>query len=320
MRIGIFDPIFGHLELEEMLDTIVQYGIEAVEIGTGNYPGDRHCKPAALLADDDQRRRFSDAFQSRGLTISALSCHGNPIHPDPERAARADETYRSTVRLAETLGLDRVNLFSGCPGDGPKASGPNWVTCAWPPDFSEILAWQWDAVVIPYWREAGRYAADHGIRLGFEMHPGFVVYNPKSLLRLRAEVGPMVGANLDPSHLFWQGIDPIVAVRELRDAIFHVHAKDTAIDPQNTSRNGVLDVTDYRLVGERSWSFRSVGDGHDLLFWKQFVAALRVVGYDDVLSIEHEDLLASRDDGLRRTLATLRAAVLKEPPVENWWT
>ena len=319
MKIGVFDPVFGELALEPMLDLIGELGLDAVEIGAGNYPGDARCRPASLLADRGAREAFAAAFADRGLAISALSCHGNPIHPDPARAAHDDAVYRDTVRLASELGVERVNLFSGCPGDGPRATQPNWVTCAWPPEFSEIVGWQWDAVVLPYWREAAGFAREHGIRLGFEMHPGFVVYNPKTLLRLRGEIGDTVGANLDPSHLFWQGIDPIEAIRALGPAIHHVHAKDTAIDARNVAVNGVLDLESYRNVAERSWVFRSVGDGHDLLFWKRFVAALRVAGYDHVLSIEHEDGLASVEEGLRRAIDTLRQAVLGHPATATGW-
>lgn len=319
MKLGVFDPVFGKLELEPMLDRIGQLGLQAVEIGAGNYPGDARCKPAELLRDAAARGRFADAFASRDLSISALSCHGNPIHPNADRAAADDRVFRDTVRLAGELGVGVVNLFSGCPGDGPNASQPNWVTCAWPPEFSEIVAWQWEEVVLPYWRSAGAFASEHGVRLGFEMHPGFVVYNPKTLLRLRAEVGEVIGANLDPSHLFWQGIDPIVAIRDLKEAIYHVHAKDTALDPYNVARNGVLDLERYDDVANRSWVFRSVGDGHDLLFWKRFVSALRVAGYDHVLSIEHEDSLASIDEGLARAIGTLRQAVLAEPAGAMWW-
>jgi sugar phosphate isomerase/epimerase len=319
MKLGVFDPVFGKLELEPMLDRVCDLGLEAVEIGAGNYPGDRHCKPAELLADRDARERFASAFEARGLLISALSCHGNPIHPDRDRAAQDDRVFRDTVRLAGELGIGVVNLFSGCPGDSPNASQPNWVTCAWPPEFSEIVAWQWEAVVIPYWREAGAFAQEHGVRLGFEMHPGFVVYNPKTLLRLRGEVGEVIGANLDPSHLFWQGMDPIAAIRDLGDAIYHVHAKDTALDEYNVARNGVLDLEPYDAVAKRSWVFRSVGDGHDALFWKRFVSALRVAGYDHVLSIEHEDSLASTDEGLTRAIGTLKQAILREEPTAMWW-
>ena len=320
MKLGVFDPVFGSMALEMVLDRCLELGLEAVEIGTGNYPGDARCRPAELLADRAARERFATAFVERGLVISALSCHGNPIHPDTERATHDDAVYRDTVRLAAELEVDRINLFSGCPGDGPAASQPNWVTCAWPPEFGEILAWQWDEVVLPYWIEAAAFAREHGVKLGFEMHPGFVVYNPRTLLRLRREVGDTVGVNLDPSHLFWQGIDPIEAVRVLGPAIHHVHAKDTALDAHNVAMNGVLDLESYRNIAERSWVFRSVGDGHDLLFWKRFVGALRVAGYDHVLSIEHEDALASVDEGLERAVATLRAAVLREPPAQPWWT
>ena len=166
MKIGVFDPVFGKLELEPMLDRVVELGLEAVEIGTGNYPGDARCKPGELLADRSARERFAVAFSERGLVISALSCHGNPLHPDAERARHDDAVYRDTVRLAVELGVDRINLVSGCPGDGPNATQPNWVTCAWPPEFAETVAWQWDEVVLPYWREAAGFAKEHGVRLG----------------------------------------------------------------------------------------------------------------------------------------------------------
>jgi len=318
VKLGVFDPIYGRLDLEPMLDRIVEIGLDAVELGCGNYPGNRHCDPAGLLADDAALQRFRQAISSRGLLISALSCHGNPLHPDRLRAGRDDAVFRDTVLLAERLGVGVVNVFSGCPGDGPDARQPNWVTTAWPTEFSDILRWQWAEVVLPYWREAGPFAAMHGVNLAFEMHPGFVVYNPRTLLRLRDEVGPMIGANMDPSHLFWQGIDPILSIRELGDAIFHVDAKDTAIDPHHVARNGVLDMPPGAAAGDRPWIFRSVGDGHDLLFWKRFVSALRLAGYDHVISIEHEDPLASTDEGIGRAIATLRAAILTEPADASW--
>lgn len=318
MKLGVFDPIYGRLDLEPMLDRIAAIGLDAVELGCGNYPGDRHCRPAELLADDAAASRFRDAITSRGLMISALSCHGNPLHPDQARAAHDDRVYRDTVRLAQRLGVGVVNVFSGCPGDGPDATRPNWVTTAWPTEFSDLLRWQWDEVVLPYWQEAGAFAANHGVKLAFEMHPGFVVYNPRTLLRLRAGIGDVIGANMDPSHLFWQGIDPILAIRDLSGAIYHVDAKDTTINPYNVARNGVLDLAPTGEHGERPWMFRSVGDGHDLLFWKGFVAALRLARYDHVISIEHEDPLASTDEGIDRAIATLRAAILAEPASATW--
>jgi sugar phosphate isomerase/epimerase len=318
LKLGVFDPIYGHLALEPMLDRIAEIGLDAVELGCGNYPGDRHCRPAELLADDVACARYEAAIRERGLIISALSCHGNPVHPDRDHARHDDEIFRDTVRLAARLGVGVVNVFSGCPGDGPDASQPNWVTCLWPSEFASVLRWQWDEVVLPYWRQAGAFAVEHGVRLAFEMHPGFCVYNPRTLLRLRSEIGDVIGANMDPSHLFWQGMDPVLVVRDLRGAIFHVDAKDTAIDPHNVARNGVLDLPSTDDRAERPWMFRSVGDGNDLLFWKRFVAALRLSGYDHVISIEHEDALASTDEGIARAVTTLRAALLTEPATASW--
>lgn len=321
VRLGVFTALYHDLPLEEMLDKVAAMGVEAVELGTGNYPGSSHCDPDELLASADAAQRFREAVQSRGLRISALSCHGNPLHPQEEVALASHETWRKTVRLAAELEVSVVNCFSGCPGDHPGARYPNWVTCAWPPDYIEVLEWQWDERVLPYWREEAAFAREHAIRVAFEMHPGFVVYNPETLLRVRAEAGPEIGANFDPSHLLWQGIDPVEAIRTLgrEQAIFHAHAKDVYLDGDNIRRNGVLDTKPYGQVLDRSWTFRTVGYGQSEKSWRDIVSALRAVGYDDVLSIEHEDALASTDEGLSRAIELLDRILFREPAGEIWW-
>jgi sugar phosphate isomerase/epimerase len=323
MKLGVFTVLFGNQPLEAALDRAVEAGLDCVEIGTGNYPGDAHCRPAELLADAAKLAAFRKAIDSRGLEISALSCHGNPLHPRSEVAAASHETFVRTVELAGRLGVERINLFSGCPGDSETASFPNWVTCAWPNEYGELLEWQWTEKVIPYWSEQASLAASAGLKLGFEMHPGFVVYNPRTLLRLREACGETIGANLDPSHLFWQGIDVETAIAELgrAGAIFHTHAKDTAIHPQNAALNGVLDTVPLSEVGRRSWIFRTVGYGHSELDWRRILMALRLAGYDDVLSIEHEDALLSVDEGFRKGVAFLRSVMPSEPALSDaWWT
>lgn len=323
MRLGVFTVLFGDRPLEAALDQIAAAGIECVEIGTGNYPGDAHCKPAELLADDRRLTEFSSAISSRGLVISALSCHGNPLHPRRDVARASHETFVRTVELAARLAVDRINLFSGCPGDSDTAAHPNWVTCAWPPEYGELLDWQWREKVLPYWREQAAFAASHNVRLGFEMHPGFVVYNPRTLLLLRAACGENVGANFDPSHLFWQGIDVEAAIAELgrEAAIFHIHAKDTAINPRNAGINGVLDTVPLEDVAARSWLFRTVGYGHSELDWRRLLSAVRLSGYDDVLSIEQEDALLSVEEGLHKAVAFLRSVMpVEPPPKDGWWT
>jgi len=322
VKLGVFTVLFADRPFEAALDSAVTAGLDCVEIGTGNYPGDAHCRPGELLSDDRKRDAFTSAVASRGLTISALSCHGNPLHPVAEIARASHETFVRTVELAAETGVDRINLFSGCPGDPEGGRYPNWVTCAWPTEYGELLDWQWRERVVPYWQEASAFAADRSVRLCFEMHPGFVVYNPRTLLRLRKACGETVGANLDPSHLFWQGIDVEVAIAELgrADAIFHAHAKDTAILQRNSSVNGVLDTVPFRDLQDRSWMFRTVGYGHGELEWRRIVSALRLAGYDGVLSIEHEDALLSVDEGFEKGVAFLRSIVPTEPGLaEGWW-
>lgn len=319
MKLGVFTPVFGSLDAGTILQRVKALNLQAVEFATGGWPGD-HVNPDALLGDEERARAFRAAAADAGLTISALSCHNNPLHPDAAEARTADETLRKSIRLASRLGVPVVVTFSGCPGDFAGARHPNWVTAPWPPEFADILAWQWEEKAVPYWREMATFAADHGVKVALEPHPGFLVYNVETALRLRAAAGPSIGVNFDPSHFFWQGVDVPAAIRALGDAIFHVHAKDVAINPQNVAINGVIDPKSYRQMNDRAWLFRSVGWGHGELEWKRIVSALRLAGYDYVMSIEHEDALASVDEGLRAAVDLLSRVVLTEPPADAWWT
>jgi sugar phosphate isomerase/epimerase len=318
MRVGVFTPLLSQLPLPAVLDKLKKLDIATVELGTGNYPGDAHCK-LSMLDDAKALAEFRKILADHGASISALSCHGNALHPDKARAQRDRDVSRKTILLAEKLGIRTVVDFSGCPGDSPAATQPNWVTCPWPPEYLDVLRWQWDEVVTPYWIEHGKFAADHGVRVAIEMHPGFVVYSPETMLRLRQIAGPAVGCNFDPSHLFWQGIDPIAAVRVLGDAIFHVHAKDTQLYPANLPRTGVLDTKPYTDERHRGWIFRTCGYGHGGEWWKEFVSTLRMFEYDDVLSIEHEDSLLSAEEGLTKAAAFLNDLVIREHPGAAWW-
>ena len=319
MKLGVLTVLFQDRPLDTALDQLVKMGVQAVEIGTGSYPGNAHCNPTELLKNPAAVKAFRKNIEGRGLMISGLSCHGNPLSPDKAFAAESDRVYRETVRLASEMEVGVVNLFSGCPGDSENAKFPNWVTCSWPPEFSQVLEWQWNEKVIPYWQEAGPFAEKSGVKLAFEMHPGFVVYNPETLLRLRQAVGPVIGANFDPSHLFWQGIDPVAAIHYLTGAIHHFHAKDTYMDQRNVAVNGVLDTKPYSKLPQRSWTFRTVGYGHALFTWRSIISALRITGYDYVISIEHEDPLASIDEGLAKAVSFLQEALLTEQPTAMWW-
>ncbi len=321
MRLGLFTPIFNGLPLDSLLVELKRYPeVQALEIGTGGWPGAKHLDLDALLTNKEAAHAFRSKLADAGLEISALSCHGNPVHPNKEIAQRDDTTLRKTVQLAEKIHVPVVVTFSGCPGGSAEDVTPNWITAAWPPEFADALAWQWEERLIPYWKSAGGFAADAGVKIALEAHPGFCVYNPETLLKLRAAAGASIGINLDPSHMWWQGIDIPTAIVELGEAIFHFHAKDVAINEAMRNRNGVLDTKSYREMAQRSWLFRSVGWGHSELEWKRIVSALRLAGYDYVMSIEHEDALASTHEGLSSAISMLLRVLLKEPPVEPWWT
>ena len=321
MKLGLFTPVFGKLDVKAMLAKVRALGkVQAIELGTGGWPGHDHLDVDALLDNKKCTADYRKMIDDAGLTISALSCHGNPIHPDRATASLYDDVFRKTVRLAEQMDVPVVVTFSGCPGDSDNAKYPNWVTCPWPPEYLDVLEWQWEKKAIPYWCSASNFAANHGVKVALEAHPGFLVYNVDSALRLRHAAGPNLGVNFDPSHFFWQGVDVPTAIRALGDSIFHVHAKDVALDRQNVAVNGVLDTKTYRRMADRSWLFRSVGWGHDELEWKRIASALRLGGYDYVMSIEHEDALASIDEGLGAAVDLLSRVILTEPAVEAWWT
>ena len=308
MKLAVFSPVFSSIALDEALIEVNRLGLDGLELATGGYPGNDHCYSKRLLYDPEGIERLLTAFYEHDLQISALSCHGNPLHPQREKADEFHSVWRSTVLLAEKLGVDTVNCFSGCPGDSSNSRYPNWVTCSWPEDYSEILHWQWEESVIPYWKEEGAFARDHGVKIAIEMHPGFVVYNTESLLRLRSVAGSNLGCNFDPSHLFWQQADPDTVIRALADnnALYHVHAKDTAFNKEILSVNGVLEIKGADKVSERAWNFRTVGRGHDEGFWREMISTMKDAGYDGFISIEHEDRLTDSKTGLQEAASVLR--------------
>ena len=321
MKLGVLTNLFGKMSLEEALTKFEALGIEAVEIGCGGYPGKAHCDPKILLNDQKALDEFKATLARHHVELSNLSAHGNPVHPDKKIAKAFHDDFVDAVLLAEKLGVDTVVTFSGCPGGSPEDKTPNWATCAWPDDFLAVLDYQWNEVLIPYWKKTAAFAKEHGVtKIAFEMHPGFCVYNPETLLRLRAAVGDVIGANFDPSHLIWQGIDPVAAIRALEGAIYHFHAKDTKIDKVNTARNGVLDTKKYADEANRSWIFRSVGYGMDPVVWREMMSELVLAGYEGSISIEHEDSLMAPEEGLEKAVEYLKGIIVRcGKPTEMWW-
>ena len=319
MKLGLLTAMFSDKPLKEVLNQIHPLGLQTVELGVGNYPGDPHCPVQELLKSKPKRADLLALIKGEGLEISALSCHGNPLHPDDAFAKANHKVTLDAIKLANLLGVNVVNGFSGCPGSGPWDKKPNWVTCAWPPDYLEVLEWQWEKKVIPYWTKMNQVLKDAGVNFAFEMHPGFVVYNTETLLKLRKACGNTLGANFDPSHLFWQGMEPVECVKALRGCIYHVHAKDSIVHAANTAINGVHDAKSYGDEINRSWIFRTCGYGHDMKWWNDFFSTLRMVGYDGAISIEHEDSLMSSWEGLTKAVSFLKQTIIFEKPTAMTW-
>jgi sugar phosphate isomerase/epimerase len=312
MKLCAVSESLGHLSFAEAAKTSADLGLAALEIGTGNWNAAPHANLQSLLDSKDQRNAFLSVLEQNGLLLSALNCSGNQLHPvDGERQSKI---VYDTVRLAELLGVDTIVLMSGLPSGGPNDLRPNWVTCAWPQENREILEWQWNEKLLPYWEKLASFARDRGVtRFCIELHGHQLVYNVPTLLNLRNKIGQMVGANLDPSHLFWMGADPLAAIDALGEAVHHVHAKDTYLNQAALNLTGRLETLGHENVKERAWSYITLGYGHDEKWWREFCYRLRLNGYDGWLSIEHEDIALSRMEGLRRSVDLLKRTLIDEP-------
>jgi DNA-(apurinic or apyrimidinic site) lyase len=321
MDIGVLTVPLGDEPVEEAVAYLDDIGVDAVELGVGGWPGEDHVDRGTLLGDEAARDELRDLLDAHGLRVSALATHNNPLHPDEARAAGADRELREAIELADLLDVGTVTCFSGLPAGAPGDSTPNWVTAPWPTEHADALDYQWDEVAVPYWRDVADHADRHGVDVAIEMHPNMLVYEPTGLLALREATNERIGANFDPSHLYWQGIDVTEAIRFLgeRDAIHHVHAKDTKLYESESRVKGVLDTTSYADTADRSWLFRSIGYGHGEDHWKDVVSTLRMVGYEGALSIEHEDALTSSREGLEKAVDVLDRAVFETRPGDAYW-
>ena len=312
MKIGMVSDSLGPYGFHEMLVAAKKSGVEGIEVNSANWTAASHCDLAVLLTSAAKRKEFLGAFSERGLDLIALNANGNQLHPtDGDRQSRG---LYDTLKLAGELGVKKVVLMSGLPAGGPKDAMPNWVISSWPPETQTILKWQWEEQLLPYWEKLAKAAKAAGVeKLCVELHGNQLVYNVPTLLRLRKEIGQIVGANLDPSHLMWMGADPLAAVDALGEAIFHVHAKDTFINEPVCATTSRLENGSLMDIPARAWSYITLGYGHGESWWRDFCYRLRMVGYDGWLSIEHEDVMLSRIEGVRRSVALLMAAAPAEP-------
>ncbi len=322
MKISVVSSILGEYSLDESLKYLSSIGVEQLELGVGGYPGKAHADALVLCKDQAKRDELVATFKKYNMTISALAVHGNCVHPNKEIAKKFQDDFESACILAGQLGVETIVTFSGCPGSDKGAKNPSWVTCAWPNEYQDVLEWQWKKVLIPYWKKAVKFANECGVKkIALELHPGFCVYNTESLLKLRKAVGKTIGANLDPSHLLWQGMDILEVIKVLgaNGAIHHFHAKDVCLDEGNVKINGVLDTKSFLDMKNRAWIFRTLGYGHDEILWKKIISLLKLVGYDGSISIEHEDGLMSAKEGLEKAVELVKRAIIKESNQNLFW-
>ena len=320
MELGVLTVPLGNQPREQAFAYLNEIGVDCVELGVGGFPGDDHVDRTDLLDSEDARTELMADLEEHELSISALATHNNPLHPDDDRAAEADTELREAIELADELDVNTVTCFSGLPAGGPDDEVPNWITAPWPTEHAEAHEYQW-TVAENYWTELAEFADDHGVDIAIEMHPNMLVYEPHGMLRLRELTNGRIGANFDPSHLYWQGIEVTDAIRLLgdEDAIHHFHAKDTKIYEPQAREKGVLDTTDYTDEPNRAWLFRSIGYGHGESHWKDVVSTLRMVGYEGALSIEHEDSLTSATEGLEKAVDVLSRAMFETTPGDAYW-
>ena len=307
MKLGFVSDSLGGMPFTEMLDHAVRMGVSGIEVNTCGWSTAPHFDLKSMLGNADKQKEFQSAFSDRGLEIISLNANGNPLHPtDPAQG----QGLKDTIRVAGEMGIKTVCTMSGLPAGNPTDTMPNWVVSSWPPETQAILNYQWNEKLIPFWTEIVALANECGVeRIALELHGNQCVYNVPSLLKLRAAVGNVVGANLDPSHLFWMGADPLAAAQALGDAVYHVHAKDTMLNAPVQATTSLLENGSLMDIPARSWSYITLGFGHGEEWWRQFCYRLKMAGYDGWLSIEHEDVLLNSLEGLEKSVTLLQGVM-----------
>jgi len=327
MKLGVYTAVLHDKPLPEALQVIRDLGLDSAEINSGGFVSAPHLPIADIRASQDARDEYLGLFEASGVTLTALNCNGNPLHPDPEVRAKHGQDVLDAVEIASLLGVRRVVTMSGLPGTDAAATLPAWTVLPWESSSLDARDYQWNEVAIPYWKDVQARAADADVKVCLEMHPHNLVYNPATMERLATEIGAThVGAEMDPSHLFWQGIDPVAAVNSLGDLVYNAAAKDTRIN-EAARVNGVLDDRFGRVAPDEpgalvlggrytlsrwpenaSWDFVAVGRGHDVTWWSAFLAALAELDPDMAVNIEHEDQELGQMEGLELAAENLRSA------------
>ena len=321
MELGINSLFLLPFKFEDGLRFAQKQGIKVIEMACLGEASRKYCDPSPLIADKQKLKKWLGTLEEFDLKISAFSAHGNGLSPDKEISETYAQHFRKICELAELAGVKILTLNAGIPEGAPGDKCPCWVVDPTNAKNRSILRWQWEERVYPFWREHAKIAEDHGCSIAIEPWIGEIVYSPITLMQLREEIGPTIGCNFDPSHMMAQRINLAEAVRYLGGAIFHVHIKDCRTDPRNLRLQGIFDLTPLDQPERRSWMWTLIGWGHDELFWREFLTALRLVGYEGALSIEMECDYIANIEGLKKSVEFLKPMLLSDAPKdgERWW-
>lgn len=321
MRLAINTAFIMNLDFEEGLRFAAGLGMRAAEVATCGIAFDnKYCRLDALMADDGELRRWQDTYASYRVEIASLSAHGAPLTPNRQIADEYRRQFRLACQFAERIGVRKVTLIAGTPEGAEGDTCPVWITQQTDvPFYRNVLEWQWEKRLIPYWKEQGAIAADHGVTLCFENQVGDMLHSPEKIKRFHEEIGPVAACNFDISHIWAQGMDPIESMRYLGELVQHVHIKDTLIHDHNLRLKGFTDSTYPTTPEQRAYTFTIPGWGHDGGVWREVMATLRLIGYDDVLSMEMESEYMNIEEGLEKAVAFLKPMVLEKPTGKRWW-
>ncbi|HZA80055.1 MAG TPA: sugar phosphate isomerase/epimerase [Actinomycetes bacterium] len=330
MKLGAYTACLHDQPLPEALATLRDLGLDSAEVNSGGFLPAPHLPIEQVRASRAAREEYLGQFAEAGITLTALNCNGNPLHADPEVRDKHGNDVREAISLAALLGVRRVVTMSGLPAADPGGRLPSWTVLPWDSAYLDARDYQWQQVAVPYWKDIQARARDADVKVCIEMHPHNLVYNPATMERLATEIDAThVGAEMDPSHLFWQGIDPVAALDRLGGLVYNAAAKDTRINDA-AKVNGVLDDRFGRVAPDEpgavslggrytlsrwpegsSWDFVAVGRGHDVDFWTGFLRAIERIDPDMAVNIEHEDQELDQLEGLRHAAETLRTAAAR---------
>jgi len=312
--------MYDDLPLDKVLPHISSLGYEAVELAT--WSGTRHLVLDKVVNGGAQE--LKNLVAKHGLIISALNNSldsqlvlgpydesTDPIYKGSpaEKEKYGTSRIKKTVDAARLLDVPVVNGFIGC---------SNWG--AWypfPPPNAKIFD-SFFSTFAAKWNPILDYFQDAGIKFAHEPHPQELVYNIETASEAVKVVGGRkeFGFNFDPSHLLWQLIDPVLFIKNFGDRIFHFHLKDAELVEENLAYSGATPHGSY-FRPSRGFRFRVPGWGQ--VPWRRIITALSEVGYDYVLSYEHEDPVMSQDDGAEKAISFIRPLLIKKKLERIWY-